>query len=250
MKVMLGFPWRCTDDRYMAYEITTSLMSSRYDFSAVFTVDSGHKRFNRCASRNLIVQLAEKNGADVVVINDADSVVEYPETLNEAILCAYADGLMHFPFDEAWYVEHKGMIRVRDGQNSYQIRSRIIDKCESEGGVWVCRPDTWWRAGGQDERLNGWGCDDRAFLAASRTLVGDPVKHHGILYCLPHYRPQNEEVWVPEEVRLMIDYQSAYKQPDKMKEVIDARPNLLSPESATSEERSPVIRVLQGDLSC
>jgi hypothetical protein len=140
------------------------------------------------------------------------------------------------------------MRRLQLGATTEQIKSRIIDKCKSEGGVWVCRPDAWTTAGGQDPRLVGWGCDDRAFLAASRTLVGMPIKHHGILMCLPHYRPTTGEIWLPEDVALLIEYQNAYEQPQKMREIIDARINDINSKPESPEECSPDVRVLSGDL--
>lgn len=244
MKVALGFPWRHTEDRAEAFLVTSERLSAAFPFDLIITADSGHTIFNRCASRNLIVETASQY--DVVVVCDADSVPE-EIPLRDAILSA-PDGLMHFPFDEVWYIDWKGMARIKQGCTPSAVVSRIFDKCESEGGAWVCAPETWWRAGGQDERLNNWGCDDRAFLSASRTLVGMPVKHPGVLICLPHQRPGSDEVWIPEEVALMIEYQDAYLQPDKMREIIDARPNLSGSFEGSPEERSPIVRVLQGNL--
>ena len=246
MKVILGLPWRYTYDRLEAYNVTTGILPQLYEFDAMFTADSGHPKFNRSATRNLIFEVAEENNADVVVCCDADSVPE--EAALRAAISAAVDGGMHFPFHEVWYVENKGMQRVKNRASTEQIRSRIIDKCQSEGGIWVCTPETWRTAGGQDPRLANWGCDDRAFLAASRTLVGMPNKHHGILMCLPHLRPTDKDIWIPEEVQLMIEYQDAYQQPQKMKEIIDARPNDPMSLAESSEERSPDVRVLSGNL--
>lgn len=236
MKVVLAFPWRPTEDRLEAWQITKELLPTMYDFAFVVTADSGHHSFNRPASRNLCVNVAKKNKADVIVLCDADSVPQ-PDPLVAAIEAA-ADGLMHFPFHEAWYISYKGMLRVRQQASPEQVRSRIWDKCFSEGGIWVCKPQTYYQAGEQDHRLNGWGCDDRAFLAASRTLVGMPVKHEGFLYCLPHTRPSEEEIWVPKEVELMIEYQDAYEQPERMKGVVAARPPMEFPD--------PKIDILKG----
>lgn len=224
MKVYLVFPLRLTEDRQEAWDTTKGLVPTLFPFHSVFTVDSNHEDFNRSASRNIGVGIAQEDGADVVVVCDADSVPE-ELPLHQAIQGAFDDNLMHFPFHEAWYVDWKGLIRVKQKATPEQVKSRIWDKCESEGGVWVCTPETWWKAGGQDPGLAHWGCDDRAFLASSRTLVGMPIKHHGILYCLPHDRPQKEEIWVPEEVELLLRYENLYEQPRLMKELIDERNN-------------------------
>ena len=218
------FPWRPTPDRIPAWEVVSARIPTFYPFYEVWTVDSGHDTFNRAATRNLAVEWAGSRGADVVVLNDADSIPEQGP-LWEAIETAQ-DGLIHFPFDIVWYLQYKATMWLKVGHNLAQLRSRIIDKCESEGGVWVCTPEAWFKAGGMDDRLNGWGCDDRSFLAASRTLLGMPVKHQGVLCCLWHDRPPPEEVWVPSEVEVMINYQEAYLNPEKMRKVIDDRGDL------------------------
>jgi hypothetical protein len=235
MRVLLGFPWRPTEDRRRAFEVTYDRLVNLYPFSAVVTVDSGHAPFNRPQSRNLIFDVAEEREMDVVVCCDADSVPT--ESALVAAIDGAEDGKMHFPFDEAWYVNEKGMLRVAANATAEQVKSRIYDKCSSEGGAWVCTPQTWLRAGGQDYRLANWGCDDRAFLAASRTLVGMPVKHQGVLYCLPHFRPEESEIWVPEEVGVLTEYESAYMNPEKMLAVIDSRPPTVHP--------NPTITVLK-----
>ena len=248
MKVNIYFPWRETPDRVEAFEVTKEKVLPMYFFDGIYTVDSGHRSFNRAASRNLAAEHAREN-CDVMVLCDADSIPEQ-QPLLDAIASA-SDGLMHFPFHEVWYIEKKGMIRARAGAYVEQIRSRIIDKCQSEGGVWVCEPKTWWKAGGMDDRLRYWGCDDRSFLAASRTLVGMPVKHEGVLLCLPHERQSGDAAWHPPDVLILLEYEGAYQQPEKMKEVIDARRAYLSGAvSGETEECSPVIRSIPRDLYC
>lgn len=244
MSVALIFPWRPTDDRLEAWELTKSVVSGLYPFDLVATVDSGHDKFNRSASRNVGAVLAESVGAEVVVICDADSI-PYRDPLVAAINGA-SDGLIHFPFDEAWYVQRKAIFRIRNGYSQpHQLRDRIIAACSSEGGVWVCKPETWFKAGGQDPRLAGWGCDDRAFIAASRTLVGMPVKHPGKLICLPHYTQVDRgDAWLKEDVELLVRYQDAYMNPDKMKEIIDERTYVSSSEPGAASECSPTIRIL------
>lgn len=245
MKVALVFPWRPTPDRQEAWDYVSRFVPEMYPFEAGITVDTSDKVFNRSATRNEGVRWAQRHGFDVVVVCDADSVPQR-EPLVDAINGAYSDGLMHFPFDIAWYCGPKTIGRLLLGQNLEQLRSRIIDKCQSEGGIWVCRPETWFAAGGMDERLSGWGCDDRAFLSASRTLVGPPQKHPGVLLCLPHYRPDN--FWLPEDVNILIETQSRYQNPEEMKRYVSSRSDVSSPEQGPAEERSTTISVLFGDL--
>lgn len=245
MRVNLYIPWRSTDDRYPAYVLTVEKLLPMYPWNAVYSVDSGHPSFNRAATRNVAFRHALETGVDVVVCCDADSIPE-ASVLLEAIAAA-PDGLFHFPFDIVWYLGSKAIERVRQGQHLEQLKSRIIDKCESEGGIWVCQPETWWKAGGMDDGILYWGCDDRAFLSASRTMVGMPVKHQGVLLCLPHYRPTDvgEPVWHPPDVELLIKYQEAYMKPEEMEKLINERRTYLSgAEQIPTEERRPIIREL------
>lgn len=59
------------------------------------------------------------------------------------------------------------------------------------GGVIVIRVDAWWRAGGMDERFQGWGHEDAAFRLAADTLLGPTVRHPGAIHHLWHAREWN-----------------------------------------------------------
>lgn len=218
-----------------------------YEWECVVEVDSGHERFNRAATRNLAVKWATINGFDIVVLNDADSVPEVGGMV-AAINGAALDDLIHFPFNRVYELVPKATNFVGI-QSPAILMNRAYAKCESEGGIWVMKPRVWQKAGYQDERFGGWGCEDRAFIAANHTLVGKPVKHDGSLFCMYHDRTSNEsESWLPEEVELLIRYNDAYLNPEEMENIINERLNYLGAVAGTTEERSPTVRVLSGDL--
>lgn len=232
VKAVLAIPWRETPDRLKAYNCVRPRLEQMYPWEAVITGDSGHDPFRRGATRNLLVCEAQRLGADIVVLCDADSLPEQM-SLVAAINMAH-DGKIHYPFHEAWYMEQKVYPRLEAGQNLEQLKSRIIDKCASQGGCWVVSPTAWWAAGGMDERLTGWGCEDRAFLAASRTMLGEPVIHSGILLCMPHDR--DPKTWLPEDVKILVEHHDRYLDPERMKRYFESRTDISSPIEGQAEE--------------
>lgn len=237
MKVLLAFPFRDSDgSRIEAFVRTRECLEGMYEWDDIREFDSGHEPFSRAATRNMAMQYGLDNDYDVVVCCDADSVPE-PEPLRDAINGA-SDGLIHYPFTTVYELIPKASLQVGVQPPSI-LQNRAISKCESEGGVWVCRPDTWFLAGGQDERFTGWGCEDRAFISASKTLIGDPVKHPGALFCMYHTRPQ--DYWLTEDVLLLIQYNDAFKDVERMREIIDGRFNSTLSEQISPEECSPAV---------
>ncbi|HMD82604.1 MAG TPA: hypothetical protein VKE92_14915 [Anaerolineales bacterium] len=250
MKVLLAFPFRDMDgSRAPLYHQTLRVVGQMYPWDAIIEVDSGHESFNRAATRNLAMEYGQINNFDIVVVNDADSVAS-EWAMSEAINGAHSDNLIHFPFDTFYELIPKATAQV--GVQSIEIlKQRAYGKGQSEGGIWVCKPEVWFKAGGQDERFAGWGCEDRAFLSATHTLVGKSVKHQGPLFCMYHDRSTNNAAsWIPEEVDLLVQYNDAYQQPEKMREIIDGRSYYSVPFEATAEECGPTIRELPRDLYC
>lgn len=244
MKVCLAYPFRPDGhERAWNFGHVRRCVDTYYPWDTIIQVDSGHEKFNRAATRNLAVTHSQSIGADVVVICDADSVPEQ-QPLEDAINGAFQDGRIHYPFDTVYELVPKATQQVGH-QNIEQLKQRAFGKCASEGGIWVTKPSTWWKVGGQDVRFAGWGCEDRAFLAANRTLVGDPVKHPGALLCMYHNRDQNnEDAWDPEEVAILIKYQDAYQNPIEMLKVIYDRVSFEYHEAVTAHERSPSVLTL------
>lgn len=243
MRAVLVFPFRddSVGSREQAFNKTVSLLRVMYDWCAILTVDSGHSRFNRAATRNLGVQEAIKRGADVVVLCDADSIPERIP-LVEAIHAA-SDDRFHYPFDQVWAMSPK-ITPTIGKKNLRQLENRAISRSgRSEGGIWVFKPEIWTKIGGQDPRLAGWGCEDRSFLSVTHTLVGEPVFHEGVLLCLHHGRIA-EETWLPGDVELMIRYQAALGDPKTTREIIDERLDSFGSLDGSTKERGPVVRVL------
>lgn len=206
VSVVVGFPWRPTPDRLAAFELVCNWYESALPDAVQVLADSGHEQFSRAASRNLAVRMARDYSPDVVVISDADTIPT-PAGLTAAIAAAVHGG-MHYPFDRYLYAGSD----CAPGGNT--------------GGIYVCRPDVWWAAGGMDERFHGWGGEDDAAHAAFEALVGKPTCHPGFAVSFPHdgaCRDLGSERWRPNS-ELQLRYNAARRDPEAMRRIIAERP--------------------------
>jgi len=204
--VAVGFPWRPTADRLAGFELVQNWYESALPDSAQVLADSGHEPFNRAASRNLAVRMAEVYSPDVVVISDADTIPS-PAGLTAALTAAL-DGGMHYPFDKYLYAGSD----CTPGGNT--------------GGIYVCRPDVWWAGGGMDERFSGWGGEDDAANAAFEALLGKPTCHPGFAVSFWHdgeCRDLGSRRWRPNS-ELQLRYNAARRDVDAMRRIIAERP--------------------------
>jgi glycosyltransferase involved in cell wall biosynthesis len=217
MKVNLAIPYRASDGtRREAYERVIKELITLFPFSSFAVFDSHHSDFNRSASRNLAIN--QNSDADVVVLCDADSIPE-KEPLRDAIYGAQTDGLVHYPFDT---VNQLTMTSTRRVGTVPLSALRVMQRYgPSEGGCWVLRPETWWKAGGMDERISGWGQEDRAFQLTNHLLVGKPVIHPGNLYCLWHDR--GGIIFNPKDADILNSYMSMKDDFYSMRAYLNAR---------------------------
>ena len=159
MNVAVAVPFRSTDPaRVRAYEHVVSALTRKppdADYCCFPVDDRSHEPFSRAASRNLGVLMAERAGADVVVLCDSDTMPEQAPLL-AAIDCAYTDGRLHMPYDRFRGLTENGTRDLLDDVEASECQAEL-DWRGSVGGVWVIRPDAWWRAGGMDERFIRWG---------------------------------------------------------------------------------------------
>ena len=218
MKAMLAIPFRGNGgERERILGKTLELLRNLYNWEHVELFDTSHPTFNRAATRNRGVFAAEQYGCDVVVVCDADSIPEQGP-LRAAIHSAN-DGIIHFPFTSV--VEYP--VDRLDELDPALSSARSIGKgwYPSQGGCWVATPKAWWEAGGMDERILHWGPEDRAFLAAYKTLLGDSVRHEGMLVCVTHGDRGRE--FDPGDVNIMQQYEHAFGNKERMLEVIASR---------------------------
>lgn len=180
MKVAIVVPWRPNPSRQAAWELVRDWWTTHLPDAEIITADTPHQPFVVAAARNEGVRLAERSGADVVVVADADTIPD-PTGLSEAIDAA-ADGKIHQPYSRFGYLRRAATERAIE---SRQWPTPKTNLGRVSGGVWVCTPEAWRAVGGMDERFRAWGGEDDAFLAAAQTLRGF-VCHTGVGMSLWH----------------------------------------------------------------
>lgn len=184
-------------------------------------VDSGHTPFSRAGSRNKGVRIAQASGADVVVICDADTLVE-AEPLHAAIAAA-GDGRLHLPY--TWYrgLSEAGTSAYLDGTDPALCPTDWEHEWAT-GGVLVIQPEAWWAAGGMDERCRGWGHEDVILRLCADALLGPTVKHEGTITHLWH--PLESGLGSPEHIAngaLCQRYIDAANDPETIRQLIAER---------------------------
>jgi hypothetical protein len=193
--------WRQTDQsRLGPFNLAQEFWAN---YGGVHLIDSGHEPFNRAASRNKAVRVAEEAGVSKLVIADADCIPN-PIALQEAWNAA-DDTAVQLPYTSC-------IVHAADGT----VAGEYTFTC---GGIYVTTTKAWWAAGGQDERFTMWAPEDMAFMIAHRTLLGKPFgRHLGRLLSLGHaadkHRHQNDES--DELVKLYRRYEAADGDPAAM----------------------------------
>lgn len=222
MNVAVVIPWRGGQPaREYHHRIVREHLYSIYPDAHHLDADTGHQLFNRAASRNAGVRLAEQAGADVVILCDADTLPQ-PGPLAEAVSSA-DDGRLHLP-----YTYYRGL--SEQGTRDH-LAGGFPEECETElahewatGGCMVVTPNAWWQAGGMDERFIGFGHEDVAYRIAADTLLGPTVKHPGTIVHLWH--PKSMGLGTPQHTangQLCERYNHANGHPDAMRALIAER---------------------------
>lgn len=184
IKVAVVIPWREKKDRRYAFEIVRSWYLDNLPYANIILSDDGKKDFCLAGCRNFGVKVAEDSGADVVIINDADTIPE-KYSLLESIDAANKDSYVHLPYNEYRSLRKKGTNQFLKGKNLAECDAFIVDGACS--GIYVSSPKTWWSHYGQDERFRGWGFEDAAWYTAHTVLLDkEPVRHDGRVYSMHH----------------------------------------------------------------
>ena len=184
-EVFVAVPWRDRGNTH-AQESLDYVIEHLYSIlhQPVHLVDSPEGPWSLAAARNRAVREAHDAEADVVVICDADTIVE-ADALLRAVELAADCGRIVLPYT---------LFRALTPASSSAVISGIDPRAVpdggrldwSVGGVQVAQPDTWARAGWQDERFTMWGCEDTAFALAAARLVGPHERVDGVISHLWH----------------------------------------------------------------
>jgi hypothetical protein len=190
MRVLVAIPWRPQPDRVYAHDLTVQRYKHLLPDADIVDVDTSHEPFCLAACRNRGVREAEQAGFGVAVLGDADTLPEQKPLL-AAIEAAQTSGLVHLPYTEYRSLRADGTAQYQDGTRLEGCNHVVVPYATS--GVYVTTPAAWWASGGQDERFQGWGPEDFAWLITHRALLGaDPVRHEGRVYALHHEDPAKD----------------------------------------------------------
>lgn len=201
----VAVPWRPTPDRLPAFAQSTRQWAE-LGFE-VHTYDSGHPRFNRAATRNLAVREAAAAGADVVILADADCLMEPAAVL--AAVSAADDAAVRQPFTLTRCVDAQGRTLVEFDWGC--------------GLCWVTTPTAWWAAGGMDERFDRWAPEDMALRIAHEALLGPMGRHPGVGVGLNHAPDPDRVTEDPADPMLILyrAYQAAEGDQDAILALLD-----------------------------
>lgn len=184
MKTLVGIPWRPgSPERVRNFRHVAAHMARLLPEARLETFDTNDHPFNRAAARNAAARFALDNSYDVLVLVDADTLVELAP-LQQA-LDACGDGRMHLPYTYYRSLTNRGTHMYFGGRAPLDCPADHEHEWAT-GGVMVCQPQAWFRAGGMDQRFTGWGFEDTAARVCWDALLGETVRHEGTITHLWH----------------------------------------------------------------
>jgi predicted glycosyltransferase involved in capsule biosynthesis len=173
MKLGIVIPWRPQPTRIAAFHRTVEEISDAFPDASIYFCDTESERFNRSASRNRGCRFAIKDGCDVLLVLDADVILE-KEAVENSIRVASELGIVSLPSLRWSRLDEKLSTSLLNKELSVdEIRkSGVGNPNQSEvGGCWVMSSSTFLKLNGWDERFVGWGFEDDAFREAHKVLL-------------------------------------------------------------------------------
>jgi GT2 family glycosyltransferase len=190
--LFVAVPWRTRGDPYRE----KSLRYVRNHLKSITGIDptlvDGNKdEFSLSAARNVGVKKAKESGKSIVVICDADTIVE-PDAILNSIELARKSKHVILPYTICKPLTIKSTNLYYEGHDVKDLRE-AGNFDWSTGGVYVSSVSAWEYLGGQDERFTNWGCEDTAFNLASQKMNRPLQRVDGTIYPLWHQSYAREE---------------------------------------------------------
>lgn len=207
--LFVAIPWRYREDSYRK-------KSLRYVKDYLFSitgvdpilVDGNGEQFSLSAARNVGVKMAEESNRSVVVICDADTIVDKHSLMNAINLARKSKNVI-LPYTLCKPLTLRSTNLYYEGHDPSILKNiRTFDW--STGGIYVTSIIAWEYLGGQDERFTNWGCEDTAFSIMANKM-GRPLQRvDGTIYPLwhPSYA-REEDDWYIYNSNLLKWYENA-----------------------------------------
>lgn len=183
----------------------------------IHTGDHDGEPFNRSAARN---QAAVGDWL-VAVFADADVMVEGCEQVDAAVALATRTGQMVFAHTWRAGLGEDATGQVLAGAEPATVEHEEWDR-NTYSGCYAVPRSLWNAVGGFDERYQGWGYEDLAFMRACAAL-GGVERVPGTIYHLWHPRSramQEEQPHYRDNQLLWERYMAADRDPVAMREVL------------------------------
>ena len=216
-------PWRPSPSRMKPFEKVRAYWEENFPGVEIIPADSDSEIFSLSQARNNAVRQAK---TDIVLVADADTVVLPIENVRTAVEMAVVDPQSVCWPHRVWrLVPHEFSDRPFDHFPNAPV---LTEHPEGLGGCMVTTADEYWRLGGQDERFEGWGHEDRAFHCVVMTL-STFRRIGGIAYSIEHnhqLRAADSPGWNRDSQpnrHLVLPYENATGKPWLMRELLRIR---------------------------
>ena len=185
MKIGIAMGWRPQPTRIYAWQAVCSHYAKEFPDVEFFMGDYPSQEYNYSASRNIAMDKAIEAGCDVVMMSDADFIIETASFIEGAMTC-YKDQKFVVGYDQLCLAEEEMSKRiVENGVNWKMIASQIEVNDLNVGGAVFLTPLIYQTINGWDERFKNWGYEDKAIYLAASTIMGS-VKLKGKAVALHH----------------------------------------------------------------
>jgi glycosyltransferase involved in cell wall biosynthesis len=185
MKIGIVIPWREQPSRIPPFKALVKWYEENLPEAKIYYPDRQSPVWLMSATRNDGVRMAEADGCDVIVMNDADTIPQIGP-LMDAINAAYLDNKIHLP-----YTDYRML--GSNGTRQFLVNKIDLERCfhrsyrDACSGTNVFTPETWWSLGGNDEKFKQWGYEDTAILYVHQVVTGsDFIRHKGVAFSLGH----------------------------------------------------------------
>lgn len=186
MKIGIVIPWREHPSRIKPFNIVVDWYKKYYPDANFYFPNYPGDKWLPSHTRNLGVRMAEQDGCDLIIMNDADTIPMFI-SLEKTIKEAYEDTHIHNPYHAYILLSEKSSKEYMNDLETGLENWDGLHIVNSNAGTWVFTPETWWSIGGMDEKFTEWGYEDSALEYAHEVIKGIKFKKHfGKVFALQH----------------------------------------------------------------